>query len=171
MKWTVVWFSFMNSVNVWLVGFLFEHGTLLVGSTLCVFVSGGLALFSRAGGWPGYLTVGWLATSLVRLWQLFWYQAFIQQSFVCVYLYACVCGGCHLTWYHLRLRTCCQLCIQTDEHCTHLYGFIQTYFLVSLICSISVYLNRAILNDFIPALSESLNWSLHIHSMNAKVQV
>lgn len=48
----------MSSVNVGLAGFLFEHGTLLVGSTLCVCLCvwlcewerSGLALFSSAGG-------------------------------------------------------------------------------------------------------------------------
>lgn len=47
-NWALVLFSFMNSVNVWLAGFLFEHGAMLVGSTLCV--GGSFALFGSAGG-------------------------------------------------------------------------------------------------------------------------
>lgn len=71
------------------------------------------------------IDVGWLGTSLVRLWQLFWYLAFIIKASVCGRVWLCACGlPPHLV--PPQPATHMQTIVHSDsKRCTHLYAFIR----------------------------------------------
>lgn len=121
-NWTVVLFSFMNIANVWSAGLLFEHGALLVGSTLRVWVGGVLnCLVVQVGDrgiWrrmTGYVSGAALTVILVLSF---------HQNDLCVCLCVCVCGlPPHLVPPQPATRM--QIIMHSDsKRCTHLYAFI-----------------------------------------------
>lgn len=70
------------------------------------------------------IDVGWLGTSLVRLWQLFWYLAFIRKASLCGRVWLCVCGlPPHLV--PPQPATHMQTIVHSDSK--HAYTFMHSY--------------------------------------------
>lgn len=120
---TVVLFSFMNSVNVWSAGFFFEHGALLVESTLSVHASGGVlhCLVVQVGDqgiwcWmTGHISGAALTVILV--------PSFYQKGLCECVVWVCVCGlPPHLV--PPQPATNMQAIVHSEEHCSRLYAFI-----------------------------------------------
>lgn len=88
-NWTVLLFSLMNGATVWPTGLFPSMVHCWLGPVSVCEWGHSFHCLAECRWVTRAFDIGWLGASLVRLWRLFWYLAFIRKC-------ACVCSFVHL---------------------------------------------------------------------------